>query len=78
MDVVFFVIFVSMLAVAMLVALAFFPIQVSWFYQRKRGQNFSQSTRTPRPRRSSPPRTKRNAYKDYARLEEDTFDDPEL
>ena len=36
MDIVFFIIFVSLLVVAILVLFAFFPIRVSWFYYRSK------------------------------------------
>ena len=71
MSIVFFVIFASCFAVAVLTLLAFFPIRVSWFYYR---------AREPRPEkpRQQPKRREGNAYKNYTRFDDDTFDDQEL
>lgn len=76
MDVVFFVIFVSLFVVGVLTLFAFFPIKVSWFYEFRRRDG---SVMVQKPRPYHRPKSKRgNPYRDYARLEEDTFDDLEL
>jgi hypothetical protein len=68
MDIVFFIIFISMLAVAVLTLFAFFPIKVSWFYYREKVSLREEAA----PRRSNPP-----AHA-YTALNDDAFDDPEL
>ena len=85
-DVAIFIICVSVFAVAVLVLFAFFPIRVSWFYYRgKTGRRSdTPSPRTDRGLRQTngavPPLYLRGGFsrKNYARLEEDTFDDAEV
>ena len=72
MTFVFFIIFISMFAVAVLALLAFFPIRVSWFYHRDKAP--------PKSLRSAAPRDKlHNPYKNYNKIDDDDiYDDPEL
>jgi len=63
-----FVIFVSILFVGTLTFLAFFPIRVSWFFHMNK----------PKTRRTREIREKPVTYKEYHKIDDDSYDDPEL
>jgi len=72
MDIVFFVIFVSLLTVTALILFAFFPIRVSWFYYREKASPHG----APATRQSV--RGRKHNYKAASPHTDDSFDDPEL
>jgi len=73
MDIVFFIIFISLLIVTILILLAFFPIKVSWFYFKGKNNTNAPLRGTAERQRNNPARTP-----NYPALGDDAFDDPEL
>jgi len=71
------ILFISMLTVTVFVFFAFFPINISWFYE-------SAKPKKPKPPKHSKSRNTHiypefsHEYRNYAKDDFDNYDDPEL